>query len=224
MMKPLTSVLPAALGLLLFGGSLSQDIVGPPRIAPNREIVLTPEERAVVLKGKVVLRELAPLGPKGRTYEALGLIQGSLDEAASVLTDFDRYAEFMPSVSAAKVRERDGPGAVVEITLHLPLGLKKQYRLRFTATRYEAGFELSWEKLDWPELKPSQTIADTTGFWNVRPFEDGGLIVVYRVYTDPGHVPLGLSGVARGLAKHKIPDGIVELRDRVRSVFRSAVK
>jgi hypothetical protein len=208
--------------LLAAGGQASAEASA--RIAPNREIVLTSEERTLVLKGKVILRELAPLGPKGRTYEAVGVIPGSLDEAASVLTDFGRYAEFMPSISGVNVRERDGPHAVVEMMLHLPLGTKRQYRLRYTAVRYEAGFELGWEKLDWPGLRPSQTIADTTGFWNVRPFEAGGLLVVYRVYTDPGYVPLGLTGIARRMAKHKIPNGIVELRERVRKLFRPGVK
>ena len=54
--------------------------------------------------------------------------------------------------------------------------------------------------------------------------EAGGLIVVYRVYTDPGNVPLGLTGVAQRVAKNKIPDGIVSLRERIRTVFLPAAK
>jgi hypothetical protein len=33
-----------------------------------------------------------------------------------------------------------------------------------------------------------------------------------------------MTGIARGVAKHKIPDGIVKLRERVRSVFRPVAK
>ena len=130
----------------------------------------------------------------------------------------------MPNVSAVTLCEQAEPCSVVETTLRLPLGIKKRYRLRYTAARVAAGFELVWEKVDWPELKPSQTIVDTSGYWLVRVFEEGGLIVVYHVYTDPGKVPLGLSGIARGMAKAKIPDGIVSLRERVRSVFRPGGK
>jgi len=188
-------------------------------LTTDNEVVLTPEERATVLRGKIVLRTIPSPGRNGRTYEAIGLIQGTLEEAMSVLTDFERYPEYMPNVSASRVCERVEPCSVIETTLHLPLGVKKQYRLRYTGSREEDGFRLSWEMMPWPELKPSNAIADTSGFWLVRAFEEGGLIVVYRVYTDPGHVPLGLKGVAQGMAKRKIPDGIIKLRERVRSVF-----
>ncbi len=219
----LTMFLSAASFLLVLAVNPVRAVEGTSLAAAN-EVVLTPEERATVLRGKIVLRAIPSPGRKGRTYEAIGLIQGSLEEAVSVLTDFDRYPEYMPNVSAAKVCERVEPCSIIETTLHLPLGVKKQYRLRYTGTREEDGFRLSWEMMPWPELKPSHTIADTSGFWLVRAFDEGGLIVVYRVYTDPGHVPLGLKGIAQGVAKHKIPDGIVKLRDRVRSVFRPGAK
>jgi len=197
---------------------------GRATLAATHAVDLTPEERADVLRGRIVLRTLPPDGRKGRTYEAIGLVGGSLDEAAAVLKDFERYPEFMPNVSAVRLCGRAEPCADIETTLHLPLGVKKQYRLRFTSAQDATGFALSWEMLPWPELKPSRAIADTTGFWFVRPFEAGGQIVVYRVYTDPGRVPLGLTGVAQNVAKNKIPDGIVRLRDRIRSVFRPPAK
>ncbi len=126
----------------------------------------------------------------------------------------------MPNVAAVRVCDVTGPHSVVEVKLHLPLGVKKQYRLKFSWTRDDSGFELTWEKVPWPELKPSQTIADTSGFWIIRKFEDGGLIAVYHLYTDPGHVPLGLAGIAQRLARSKIPDGIVKLRERILEVYR----
>ena len=217
----------AVLAMIFSMASFLLALAGTPAFAAararpdtGRELSLTAEERSLLIKGKIVLREIPEEGRSGRTYEAIGLVQGSLDEAASVLTDFEHYPEFMPNVSAVTLCERAEPCSVVETTLHLPLGIKKRYRLRYTAARVAAGFELLWEKVDWPELKPSQTIVDTSGYWLVRGFAEGGLIVVYHVYTDPGKVPLGMSGIARGMAKAKIPDGIVSLRERVRSVFR----
>jgi hypothetical protein len=187
----------------------------------NREVALSSEERALVLKGKIVLRDLPNPGRKGRSYEAVGILQGSLDEAFAVLTDFGSYADFMPSVGAAKVCDITGPCSVVEVKLRLPLGVKKQYRLRYTSTRHESGFEVAWEKIPWPELRPSQTVVDTSGFWHIRKFEDGGLLAVYHIYTDPGHVPLGLTKVAYRVARSKIPDGMAKLRDRIRSIYGS---
>ncbi len=192
---------------------------GPARPESHRDIVLSSEERALILRGKIVLRDLPDPGRKGRTFEAVGILHGSLDEALAVLTDFGSYPEYMPNVGALKIREVTGASSVVEITLYLPLGARRQYRLRYTSAREDAGFVLSWEKLPWPELKPSLAITDTSGYWSVRKFEEGGLLAVYHVYTDPGHVPLGLTNVFQGLAKSKIPDAIVKLRERIQSLY-----
>jgi hypothetical protein len=223
-MAVLVAMILSGASLLVLFGANPVRAAGRAGPVQARDIALTPEERALVGKGKIILRELASPGQKGRTYEAVGLVQGSLDEAVSVLTDFEHYPEFMPNVSAVRVCDQVQPCSVIETSLRLPLGIKKRYRLRYTAARVASGFDLDWEKIAWPELKPSQTVVDTSGYWLVRGFEDGGLIVVYHVYTDPGHVPLGLNGIARGLAKNKIPDGIVSLRKRIQSVFHPGVK
>jgi len=214
----LSAVLMAAALFSLFAPAPAR-AAARPRPESNREVALSPEERALILKGKIVLRNLPNPGRKGRTYEAVGILQGSLDEVFAVLTDYGRYADYMPSVGAVRVCDVAGPCSVVEVKLHLPLGFKKQYRLRYTSTRYGSGFEVVWEKLPWPELKPSQTVADTSGFWHIRKFEDGGLLAVFRIYTDPGHVPLGLTKVAFGVARSKIPDGISKLRERMQTLY-----
>ena len=219
----LSTFLSAATFLLLFVPGPARAAASP-RPESNREVALSPEERALILKGKIVLRNLPNPGRKGRTYEAVGILQGSLDEAFAILTDYGCYADYMPSVGAVRICEVTGPSSVVEVKLHLPLGVKKQYRLRYTSTRHESGFEVAWEKLPWPELKPSQTVVDTSGFWFIRKFEDGGLLAVYHLYTDPGHVPFGLTGVAQGIARSKIPDGIAKLRERILRIYRPGKK
>jgi hypothetical protein len=213
----LSALLSAATFFLLFAPVPTRAAESPPE--SNREVALSPEERALILKGKIILRNLPNPGRKGRTYEAVGILQGSLDEAFAVLTDFGGYADYMPNVAAVRVCDVTGPCSVVEVKLRLPLGVKKQYRLRYTSARNDSGFEVSWQKLPWLELKPSQTVADTSGFWSVRTFEDRGLLAVYHVYTDPGHVPLGLTGIAQGVARSKIPAGISKLRERMQSLY-----
>jgi hypothetical protein len=219
----LSAVLSAATFFLLSAPAPARAATNP-RPESNREVALSPEERALILKGRIVLRDLPNPGRKGRTYEAVGILQGSLDEAFAVLTNYGCYADYMPSVGATRVCDITGPCSIVEVKLHLPLGFKKQYRLSYTSTRYESGFEVVWEKLPWPELKPSQTVDDTSGFWYIRKFEDGGLLAVYHIYTDPGRVPLGLTKVAYGVARSKIPDGIVKLRARILEVYRLGKK
>jgi hypothetical protein len=118
---------------------------GPARPEPSRGIVLSAEERALILRGKIVLRDLPDPGRTGWTFEAVGILHGSLDEAFTVLTDFGRYPEYMPNVGALKIREVSGVSSVVEIKLQLLLGASKQYRLRYTSAREESGFVLSWE-------------------------------------------------------------------------------
>jgi hypothetical protein len=54
----------------------------------------------------------------------------------------------------------------------------------------------------------------------VNRFENGGLLAVYHICTDPGRVPLGLTKLAHGVARSKIPDGIVKLRARILEVYR----
>ena len=217
----LAALLPAAGFPLLFTPAEARPAVprAHHRAGQAGVVYLSVRERTEVLKGKVVLRTLPNPGRKGRTFEAIGVLQGSLDEALAVLTNFDCYPEYMPNVGELKICEAIGASSVVEIKLHLPLGVKRQYRLRFSWTRDDSGFLLIWEKLPWLELMPSQTVADTSGFWSVRRFDAGGLIAVYHVYTDPGHVPLGLTKIAHGVAKSKIPDGIVKLRERILDVY-----
>jgi hypothetical protein len=219
----LPALLLATASFLLIAPAPSRAAAAAP-IDLNRRVALSAEERALVLKGKIVLRDLPNPGLKGRTYEAVGILQGSLDEAFAVLTDYVSYADFMPSVGAVRLCEATGPRSVVEVKLRLPLGVKKQYRLNYHWTRDDSGFDLTWQQVPWPELKPSQTVVDTSGFWYVSNFEDGGLLAVYHVYTDPGHVPLGLTGIAYKVARSKIPGGIEKLRARILWIYHPAKK
>jgi hypothetical protein len=182
--------------------------------------LLVPWEREEVLKGRIVLREIPSPGKKGRTFEAVGVLPCGLDDAFSVITDYSRYPEFMPHIRQAAVRKAGSSVSIVELELDLPLGITKKYRLRYSARREEGGFEVSWEMLPWPEVPSGERISDTSGGWRVRRFEGGGLLTLYRFYVDPGHVPLGLTGLAMALAKRSIPGVLEKTRERIRALFR----
>ncbi len=186
--------------------------------APAGAASLSALERADVLKGKIILRAVPDPGRKGRTYEALGVLQGTLDEAVAVITDYRRYPEFMPRISRTDVTDESDTVSIVDLYLNLPLGMDKRYRLKYRVQRGADGFRVDWEKLPWPEVPLGQTVVDTSGHWLVERFDAGGLLAVYNVYTEPGHVPLGLNGLARSLSKHEVPKVIERVRQRLRTL------
>ncbi len=186
---------------------------------PLPSISLTPKERTEVLAGRVVLREVPGSAGKGKTFEAVGLLPGTLDDAFEVITDYARYPEFMPRMAKLVVAEPREGGCVADCTIEVPLSPKRRYRLLYTASRSEEGFRVNWEKLPWPELEPGETIADTRGYWLVRRLDEGGPVcALYHVYADPGRVPLGLSGLANSLSKGGLRDVLLKTRARIRKL------
>jgi hypothetical protein len=180
---------------------------------------LTPQERADILKGGIIVRDLPNPARPGKTFEALGSFPGGLDEAYAVITDYRRYPEFMPRVERVAVRDVNATTSIVEIRLAFPLGQSRQYRLEYRAARSGEGFEISWEKLPWPGLPPGQTVKDTSGRWLVRRAGASGVLAAYLVYSDPGPVPLGLTGTAQALSKRGLADVIERTRRRIRELF-----
>lgn len=220
--------IPALLTVLFIAvipASRGASAAAPARSEETRQdLLLTSRERDDLLKGRVVLRDIPSPGMPGKTFEALGVLPGGFDEVYGVITDYARYPEFMPAVRNATVKEGNGDASVVEIRLVLPLGQSRQYRLRYTARRTADEIEVAWVKLPWPELPAAQTIRDTSGRWLVRKFDSGGLLAAYRVYTDPGRVPLGLTDLASALGKKSLPDVIRKTRQRILSLFPACRK
>jgi len=182
-------------------------------------VTLLPAEQAEIHKGRIVPRDVPTPGLKGRAFEAVGMITGTLDEVLGILTDYRSYHEFMPRVERTVVTDESDGVSLVEQHLKLPLGVRKRYRLRYTLRRGPEGFRVDWVKVVWPEVPLSQSVVDTSGHWQVTSFGEGRLLAVYRVYTDPGRVPLGMKGLALSLSKHEIPKVIERVRKRLASLF-----
>jgi Polyketide cyclase / dehydrase and lipid transport len=179
-------------------------------------VTLSADEQAQVLAGRVILREIPNPGLKGGTFEAVGLLPGTLDEALAAITDYSHYADFMPRVERVAVTE-EGPAVfLVEQYLKLPLGAHRRYRLRYSARRAADGFRIDWIQVAWPEVPARQTVAQTSGHWQVSSFGEGRLLAVYHVYTDPGYVPLGMKGLALSLSKRDLPKIIERVRERLK--------
>jgi hypothetical protein len=122
----------------------------------------------------------------------------------------------MPRVERTVVTDESPTVAIVEQHLKLPLGMTRRYRLRYAYRELRGGFRVDWAKVPWPEVPPGHTVVDTWGHWQVSRGEDGALLAVYSVYTDPGHVPLGMKGLALSLSKHDLPKIIERVRARLK--------
>jgi hypothetical protein len=144
-------------------------------------------------------------------------LEADLDEVLAVILDYRHYGEFMPRVDRVVVTDESPVVALVEQHLKLPLGITRRYRLRYTARVGEAGFRVDWVKVPWPEVPLSHSVVDTSGHWQVGKAASGGLLALYHVYTDPGHVPLGMKGLALSISKHDLPKVIERVRRRLKA-------
>jgi len=219
----LTAIL---LALMLISAGSFPGAAGAPAPTPLRagqveapqEILLTTAERKEVLEGRIVLRRIPERGRKGRTYEVVGILEGALEEVFGILTDYRAYPEFQDTVTIISVRKENESDSIVEFSLDLPLGMKKKFRMRYSAQKGDGEFRVSWQKLPWPELKPRHTVADSSGHWLVRKFDEGRVLALARVHAEPGPVPLGLTGLAHLLSRKSMPGMIRSVRRRLRQL------
>jgi len=184
-------------------------------------IVLKPEEKILIEQGEILVRELPTHKKNGRTFKAIGLINAEVDHIYKILQDYESYPEFMPNLDNIEILKQDSKSAVLNYTLDLPLSMVKKYRLA-TDFKHENGRALiTWKLIPWPGLKESETIKDSTGYWDLSDYPDnkGYTLAVYHLYTDPGPIPTGLGWIVDILTKSSVPDIILNTRQRVRELY-----
>ena len=184
-----------------------------------QEISFTAEEREQLFKGGIVLRDIPNPGKPGKTGEALGILPVGLDEAFAVIIDFRRYPEFMPNVVRTDVKDEDPATFIVDVWLDLPLGQKRQYRLRYRVARTDGGFEVVWEKIPWPEVPSRKTVKDTAGSWRVTRLEGGEILAVYHVYSDAGSLPPITKSIVENMNRKGLANVIERTRQRILSLY-----
>ena len=185
-------------------------------------LALTSDEKNRLLQGEVILRDKSTKEKEGRTFEAIGLIEATVNEVYQVLTKFEDYSDFMPHVRKVEILEPDTESAKLNYTLGLPLGIIKKYRLSMTFQSDESTAMLEWKKIDWPGLKENETIKDTTGYWLVKnyPEKEGYVIAVYHLYTDPGHISWAFKWIVDILSKNSVCDVVKKTRARVYDLYK----
>jgi hypothetical protein len=164
---------------------------------------------------EVALADVSKAGQPGKSFMAATIIDAPLPTLCAMIQDYAAYPSFMPNVDkVAVVRATDA--TQVDMTLKLPLGKVKKYRLRMEPKQSAAQCQLSWKMLPWPGVAAEEAIADTTGYWLLAPhsLEKNKTVVKYMVYTDPGPVPMGLGWIVDSMSKGSMPKTLEALRQR----------
>ncbi len=186
----------------------------------NRSITLTSSEKDLLAQGKIIVRDLSTDQKAGKTVEAIGLIKADIDDVYQVLLNFEDYDEFMPNLAEVEIFKKDSNNAILNYTNELPLNKVKKYRLDMSFQKNKDEAMLKWVMIEWPGLRKSETINNTTGYWLLKNYPDkqNHIIALYHVYSDPGPVPFGLGWIVDILTYNSVPEIVINTRARVYSI------
>ncbi len=171
-------------------------------------------DMAALEGGAVQVVEAPNGGLPGKAFTAWTLIAASVPRLCAMVQDYPSYASYMPNTkSALPVGAGDGY-VLVDMTLDLPLGQEKKYRLRLEPQQpAPSQCRLNWRLVP-TGLAAGETIADTTGYWQFTPAsgDSGKTLVEYHVYADPGPVPYGFGWIVDMMSKRSLPRTLEALR------------
>jgi hypothetical protein len=174
-------------------------------------------DMSAVSETHVAIADLSDPAMAGKTFVAATIMNAPLQKLCSVIMDYPEYPQFMPNTERTRVVFSSDDYTLIEMTLGLPLGKTKKYRLKMESAITRQFCQLSWKLVPWGGLEPSETIADTSGYWRLTPYPENKnkTLVKYYVYADPGPVPYGLGWVVDALSKISLPRTLEALRERV---------
>lgn len=174
-----------------------------------------PLDTRTLSESKVSLVDMTKPGSPGKSFVAGTLIDAPVGKLCAIIQNYKEYPGFMPNTESVRIAETGAAHAVIEVTLKLPMGKIKKYKLRMEPKSSPDTCTVAWKLVPWPGLKTEETIADTTGQWQLAPLAGSGKTVVkYVVYTDPGPIPFGLGWIVDSLSKDSIPQTLDALRKR----------
>ncbi|HEX8957899.1 MAG TPA: hypothetical protein VF798_16610 [Burkholderiaceae bacterium] len=173
---------------------------------------------APISETQVNVADVSKAGMPGKSYLAETSIAAPVPKLCGIITDYTAYPGFMPNTDQTKVVQATESYALVDMTLKLPMGKIKKYRLRMEPKSTPASCHLAWKLVPQPELKQEETIADTSGYWDLQPVatDKNKSVVKYYVYSDPGPVPMGLGWIVDSLGKDSLPKTLEALRAKAR--------
>jgi ribosome-associated toxin RatA of RatAB toxin-antitoxin module len=147
---------------------------------------LSAENRNLLEQGKVLVT-----GEKGQ-YKAQVLINSTLDTAWSVLTDYDKLAQFVPNLESSKILESQGNRTIVE-----QVGARQVLFVRVRSRVRSELKETAKTRIDFQLLEGD--LAKLQGYWQVEP-----------VLTTPNHgsPQVLVTQVIEAQPKDGVPKGI----------------
>lgn len=166
---------------------------------------------------RVEVIDVSNLAVPGNTYVAATLMNGSVQKLCSVIMNYSEYPEFMPNTDKTTIVSTSEGATVIEMTLGLPLGKIKRYRLKMMPAVTPEYCQLSWKLVPWEGLRASETIVDTAGYWQLSPYpkDKNKTLVKYYVFADPGPIPYGLGWIVDVMTRISLPRTLEALRERV---------
>ncbi|WP_342113943.1 SRPBCC family protein [Pseudoduganella sp. OTU4001] len=165
---------------------------------------------ALLASGAVQVAPAASPGLPGKAFTAWTLVPAPVPRLCALVQDYASYAAYMPNTKSAQTVGAGDGYVLVDLTLDLPLGQEKKYRLRLEPQTDATQCRLSWRLVP-SGLPQADTIADTTGYWLFKP-EGGKTLVEYHVYADPGPVPFGFGWIVDMMSKRSLPRTLEALR------------
>ncbi len=166
--------------LLVFALPASGGEEEKPRISIPQFKALNAEEIAHVIgEGEMTIVHPVKDPSEPLFVTAAGVVNTSPDIVWDVITDWDRYEEFMPQTKDVKVVERTENTAVVDYNLKFKftiISMRVYYRLFHLLDRSKYYDEWYLVKGDLKEV---------TGAWRLYPVEGGKkTVAMYTVYSD----------------------------------------
>ncbi len=151
---------------------------------------------------EVVTRLLSEDGGTG--VEATALVDAMPEEVYDVITDYDHYPEFIPSLVDAKVLEWESEDVCV---------LMEKLRVAFKTIEYTIRITHDRAKLSTQWTRHGGFMNRNDGGWTCKPYGKGRSLVTYRVAVEAGIlVP---QFVIDRLSRGSLPDLFAGLRRRV---------
>ena len=132
-------------------------------------------------------------------------IDASPDKVMAVISDFERYPEFLPEIKVAEVLERSDD--VTTVRFELRMLMKVSYTLRLTQVGSDS---LSWELVD------SKLLKKNSGAWQLKADEGDITSVNYTIDLElAGKLP---ASVNQKMAGQALPETLARFKSRVESL------
>ncbi|HSP79970.1 MAG TPA: SRPBCC family protein [Myxococcaceae bacterium] len=133
------------------------------------------------------------------------IINAPPEKVFDIITNYDRYAEFLPEVKKVSTSERKGN----EVKVHYEVNVVKTIRYTILA-REERPLRMSWSFVSGEVMK------DNKGSWVLEPEGEGRTKATYTVEMALG--PLVPKAIINGLVEQSLPKMLEAFKRRAEGV------